>query len=113
MGENMPNKVLRREDRHKFRRQPEGELMIHVAGECIPVPVVRDISVNGMSVVIDSNAVDVGGVTIEYKSRSIDIKVQGAVIWKIREEMDSDKPQYVLGLELIGSSMLLASLMGT
>jgi hypothetical protein len=109
----MPNKALRREDRHKLRRQPEGRLMIHVAGRCFPVPLVRDISVNGMSVVIDSNQVDIGGVTIEYKTQSIDIKVEGAVIWKISEEKDADKPLFVLGLEFIGSSMLLTSLMGT
>jgi hypothetical protein len=112
MGESMPNKVLRREDRHKFRRQPEGRLTIHVAGECIPVPTVRDVSLNGMSVVIDSNEVEIGVVTIEYKSHSIDIKVEGAVIWKVKEERDANRPQYVLGIELIGSSMLLTSLMG-
>jgi hypothetical protein len=112
MGGSMPNKILRQEERHKFRRQPNGKLMIHVAGECIPVPTVRDVSQNGMSVVLESNEVGIGEVTLEYRSQSIDIKVEGAVIWKIREESNADKPQYLLGLELIGSSMLLTSLMG-
>ena len=112
MGESMTNKILRREDRHKFRKQPSGQLMILAAGECIPVPTVRDVSLNGMSVVLDNDDVKIGVVTIQYKSQSIDIKVEGAVIWKVKEERGTDNPQYVLGLVLIGSSMLLTSLMG-
>ena len=112
MGESMPNKVLRREDRHRFRRQPKGKLLIHAKGECISVLSVRDVSLNGMSLVLDSNDVDLGGVTIEYRSQSIDIKIEGAVVWKFQEEKDGDGPQYVLGIELIGSSMLLTSLIG-
>ena len=86
--------------------------MIHVAGECIPVLTVRDVSVNGMSVVLDSDEIEIGVVTLEYKSQSIVIKVEGAVVWKIEEENDAGKPQFLLGLELIGSSMLLTSLIG-
>jgi hypothetical protein len=112
MGESMSNKISRREERHKFRRQPNGKLMIHVAGECIPVPTVRDVSLTGMSVIIDQDGVEVGGVTLEYKSQSIDIKVEGAVVWKVKEEGDAEPPKYALGIQLIGSSMLLTSLMG-
>jgi hypothetical protein len=107
----MANKVSRRENRHKFRGHPKGKLLIHVNGESIPALSVRDVSLNGMSLVLESDAVGLGEVTIEYKSQSIAIKVAGSVVWKFKEEKEANKPQYVLGLELLGSSMLLASLM--
>jgi hypothetical protein len=110
-GDSMPNKVSRRENRHKFRGHPKGKLLIHVKGVCIPAVSVRDVSMNGMSLVLDSDEVGLGVVTFEYKSESIDIKVEGIVVWKFIEEKEAGKPQYVLGLELLGSSMLLASLM--
>jgi hypothetical protein len=110
-GDSMPNKVSRRENRHKFRGHPKGKLLIHVNGECIPALSVRDVSLNGMSLLLESDAVGLGVVTIEYKSESIDIKAAGIVAWKFKEEKVADKPQYILGIELLGSSMFLASLM--
>jgi hypothetical protein len=107
----MLNREQRREDRVTLTAQPKGHLLIHIKGECIPVKAVRDISSTGISLVYIGEVIDGGDITLEYRSKGIDLKVEGSVMWVRKENGESDHLQNVMGLQLFGPTLLLAAML--
>lgn len=109
----------RRTERYHLKSQPDGKLFVRAGAVRHPVAAVRDISSAGISVALahdfsgahDSGAADV---TVEYLSPSGKVEVVGRIIWRTAENPAGGDARgntaYVLGIELLGSTILAAAL---
>lgn len=110
---NVERKEQRVELRIRLEKQPEGKLFLHVRDECLPVLSIRDVSQNGISLLLDRDVGNAVQVTLEYRHRDIDVKVTGTIIWD-RPAQANESPAitangkaHVLGVSLVSPYLLL------
>ena len=102
----------RKRERYPLERQPRGELFLRTAGGRLPVVAVRDISDNGISVLLNGSIPTDLQVTIEYVEPNLSLQVFGTVVWHAQrpEDHGTAGETCVLGIELL-SPMMLAALL--
>ena len=112
----MKQENLRKVERIKLSKQPEGELYLCANGERYAVRSVLNISPQGISVQLSNSVANDAEVEVQYKHKDVNLHVNGTVVWN----KPSDEPpaaqvtgrSFNIGINLI-SPHLLFSLMQT
>jgi hypothetical protein len=107
-GNRMNPKDQRGETRFTFTHKPKGMLFLHLAGECLPVHSIRDISQTGVSLLFDYDISKGDCVDIEYKDRENGVKVSGIVVR--RDPMDDkiSEAKHLLAISMFNPNILIS-----
>lgn len=89
--------------RDSVKRDPPGELTLHVDEQPFAIRALHDVSPFGLGLLVDAHIPNGSEISLRYRHREIDIKVCGSVVWS---QADESSGVFKVGVCLKADKML-------